>query len=598
MPVDNVIAKAAKVKKNGMALSDAQSSSLVEVEVDLDSTRPSMFTLRFFLTVGPNDDPGVSFSISDTVAVLEEDSSTTIISGEVASVEAEYGAGGQRLVVRGYDKSHRLHRARKYRTFLNLKDSQILSTLAGEAGLNADATDSSVQHKFIAQVNQTDWEFLAWRAEELGMVLYSTDGKLCLKSPGELPSGPTLSVQEELLAFRPRIKAPVAGSVTTKAWDVTQKDIFTGTASLSQSDAAQLGDSPSSLASQFGSAPEHLSSRRSAEQATDATGLATAIAARFADSFVEADAVAYGDPTLVPGTLIEVKDAGDQFNGKYRITAATHVFNQQGYRTAMRFSGMQNRSLLSMTNGAAPVATRVPRIEGVVPAVVTNNKDPDNLYRVKVKFPWLDDQVDSDWMRVAQVGGGAGHGGFVMPEVADEVLVGFEQGDFRRGYVIGGLYNGKDSPHTELGGTSDTIVKNNKIIRRGFSSLLKHRIIFDDDQGTKSGIHLITGDSNFELYLDEKNTKITIDSKSGKVEIHGAQDVTIKSDQNVNIEATSKLSLKGTAGVTIESSASADFTAKGPMNIGGATAAVKGDTKLDLNGGLLATLQGAMVKIN
>src|SRR3972149_536693 len=85
-------------------------------------------------------------------------------------------------------------------------------------------------------------------------------------------------------------------------------------------------------------------------------------------------------------------------------------------------------------------------ISGVVPGIVTNNQDPDGLGRVKIKFPWLSDDNETDWVRIATLMAGGQRGGFFLPEVGDEVLVAFEHGDINHPYVIGALWNGVDKP--------------------------------------------------------------------------------------------------------------------------------------------------------
>ncbi len=325
----DLIESTAIVKKGGMPLSDDEMSTLAEVVVDLDATRPGLFVLRFLLSLAPGTETDPGFTVGDEVEISESSTSTTLIKGEVTSVEAEFGNAGQRITVRGHDKSHRLHRARKYRTFLQQTDSDIASTMAGDAGISATTDATSVTHQFIAQVNQTDWEFLKWRAEEIGYALFFSDGGLNFTKQATGGSSPvkSFSVTEDLHAFRPRISAPPVSTVTTRAWDESQKLKLEGSGSVSSSDAASLSDSPSSLGGKFGS-NTHLSTIRSAEAAGDVNDLATALAGRFADSFVEAEAVtAFGSPDLVPGALIKVEDAGSTFNGNYRITSARHVFN-------------------------------------------------------------------------------------------------------------------------------------------------------------------------------------------------------------------------------------------------------------------------------
>ncbi|MCM0593896.1 MAG: phage baseplate assembly protein V [Gloeotrichia echinulata DEX184] len=86
------------------------------------------------------------------------------------------------------------------------------------------------------------------------------------------------------------------------------------------------------------------------------------------------------------------------------------------------------------------------RIFGVVIGIVTNNQDPEKFGRVKVKFPWLSDDDESYWARIATPMAGKQMGIYFLPEVNDEVLVIFEQGDVRFPYIIGSLWNGKDIP--------------------------------------------------------------------------------------------------------------------------------------------------------
>ena len=77
-----------------------------------------------------------------------------------------------------------------------------------------------------------------------------------------------------------------------------------------------------------------------------------------------------------------------------------------------------------------------PRLHGNVIGVVTNNNDPDTLGRVKVGFPWLAPDYESDWARCVQSSMGKEWGNLFVPEVGDEVLVGFEFGDARRPYIM------------------------------------------------------------------------------------------------------------------------------------------------------------------
>ena len=78
-------------------------------------------------------------------------------------------------------------------------------------------------------------------------------------------------------------------------------------------------------------------------------------------------------------------------------------------------------------------------VKGVATALVTQNKDPESLCRVKVRYPWHDKPTVSYWARLAMPMAGKDRGLVVIPEVGDEVVVGFEREDLRFPYVLGAL---------------------------------------------------------------------------------------------------------------------------------------------------------------
>src|SRR2546426_9457473 len=85
---------------------------------------------------------------------------------------------------------------------------------------------------------------------------------------------------------------------------------------------------------------------------------------------------------------------------------------------------------------------REKKLYGVVAGIVTNNEDPDGLGRVKIRFPWLSEDNESWWARIAAPMAGKERGAYFLPEVDDEVLVAFEHGDVNFPYVLGALWNG------------------------------------------------------------------------------------------------------------------------------------------------------------
>jgi uncharacterized protein involved in type VI secretion and phage assembly len=193
------------------------------------------------------------------------------------------------------------------------------------------------------------------------------------------------------------------------------------------------------------------------------------------------------------------------------------------------------------------------RITGVVVGVVTNNQDPDGLGRVKVKFPWLSDADESYWARIVSPMAGKERGLYCLPEVDDEVLVGFEHGDVRFPYVLGALWNGKDKPPAD---NSDG--KNNVRLLKSRSG---HVIRLSDENG-KEKIEIVDKSEKNSIVFDTANNTITI--TADKDIILSAPQGTIKLDGQ-------KIEAKSSADAKLEAGAGLDVKASGTLNIKGAT---------------------------
>ena len=131
-----------------------------------------------------------------------------------------------------------------------------------------------------------------------------------------------------------------------------------------------------------------------------------------------------------------------RFNGTYVVREAAHTLSDSGYQTSFQVGGAESLVGLGELDGER--GRRV--IGGVAAAVVVDNRDKQGMGRIQVRLPgWSDNKV-TYWARVAAFMAGAERGALFLPEIDDEVLVGFEFGDVTRPYVLGALWNGKDKP--------------------------------------------------------------------------------------------------------------------------------------------------------
>jgi phage baseplate assembly protein V len=201
------------------------------------------------------------------------------------------------------------------------------------------------------------------------------------------------------------------------------------------------------------------------------------------------------------------------------------------------------------TPGTAP-ASADGRFNGVAMAIVTNNRDPNGLGRVKVKLPWLSDGFESDWTRVVTAMAGAGRGLYCLPEVDDEVLVAFEHGRLDALYVLGGLWNGKDKPPE-----SNQDGKNNV---RALKSRSGHVIRLTDTDGEekieiidKTGKNSIVVSAKDQTITITADADVTIRSGNGKLKLSG-NGVEITSQTAVKVEAAQSMDLKAGAQLNVK----------------------------------------------
>jgi uncharacterized protein involved in type VI secretion and phage assembly len=167
------------------------------------------------------------------------------------------------------------------------------------------------------------------------------------------------------------------------------------------------------------------------------------------------------------------------------------------------------------------------RYYGVAFAIVTNNSDPEGLGRVKVALPWLADQAETDWARVVSPMAGPGRGLWFLPEVDDEVLVAFEHGSPSAPYVIGGLWNGKDTPPE-----SNSDGKND---RRSITSRSGAVIRLTDTDGQEQ----------IEIVDASAKNSVVISTKDNSIVVKAGGDVTIEAGGKLTLKAGSQLVIKG-----------------------------------------------------
>ena len=552
------------LKINGVAATIEMMGDLRSVEVDDSLHMPMMITLEFH-------DPGLKW-VDDTS--LKVGAALTVSArgtganaaeevlgiGEITAIEPHYQPrGALSLVVTAMDRSHRLHHSRKTRTYLQQTDGDIVKKIASECGLSAQTGATSEVYKHILQDNQTDYDFLAARARRLGFVVKVKDRTLLFKKPADIAGGGApvrINWGEELLDFRPRLTgAAQSANVTVRGWDPATKRPVVGKVSSPTLTHRLSTDGHAALTSGGITAGAHAVVDVPVNSQSEAQTIAASMLDELRNGDIFAEGTAAGNGKIKTGCTIRVGGVGTRFGGSYMATRVRHVYDYDaGWLTHFE-----------MTNGFAETTSELVGSEAGTPqsrgrnlgpgiGLVTNVKDPEGMGRVTVKFPWLDDSVESNWARVVAPMAGNNYGFQFMPEVNDEVLVAFEHGDVNRPYVLGGVWNGRDKPPVP----TSVFLSGGAVVVRELKTPQGHILRFTDKPGGEK----------IEVIDKTGKNKMTFDSSTNEIDIEAQMKVLVKASE-ITLDAKMKALVKA-VNIEMKATGTMKLEAAGPVEVKGA----------------------------
>jgi len=509
-----------------------------------------------------------------------------VFDGTILGIACELSMGRAQFVIDAYDDSYKLGRETKIATHLSKTLSDVVSTIAGDASLTADVSGlPSTQFESLQQTG-TPYQFLDRLVRAAGCMWRVEGTTLIVRKRNDEPTSIRLQAGTDLMSFRVRFSASEATSdVSVRGWDSDRQSTVVGAAT-----APTTAVTASIVDQRMGRVDpkQAVAWTRTPVDQNDAVAMATALRQRMDDSRITGRGQTPLVPSMVPGSTVEIDGMGAIFNGEYRVAEVEHTF-QPGHAFVTRFAvgAPEPTSLVDLLgNGARPSSDHF--LGGVTVGVVTNLEDPEARMRVKLKLPYLSDDEDTGWARVMQFGAGNKRGWWMHPEVDDEVIVAFENGDPRLPVVIGGVWSS--------GNTRPTLaaLDGNRLTTRSYTSAKGHTLNFDD--GDAPAIELAHAKTEAHVRLDDDKS-ILIEAPGGDLVIKNKNgSITIKADGKIALEGTEitldakqKVTIKGGTDVSAEG-LNVKLTAKVGLEAKGTTAKLEGSG--------MAEVKGGMVKIN
>lgn len=451
------------------------------------------------------------------------------------------------LIVECRDESVRMSIGRKS-SYWNVKsDSDVFKEIIGKySGLKVEAEDSSsaVTHNQLVQYYSTDWDFILMRSEAIGQYVFTSDGEIAIGKP-KLTEEPILKLvygeagENESFAriFDFETEADARhqfSSINTMGWDYSKQEVTSGSNSFEfPQEAGNI--SSEELSSVIGLDSFHLHHHARMDE-NELNAFADAVKQKSILSKSRGKVKIEGRAGILPGNMVELSGMGDRFNGKVFVARVHHAFESGRWFTHIQFG-------LPYAWFHEEPQIQNPPSQGLLPAIkglhigkvlqLKDNTNPDKDFRIKVSIPGFHKTNEGVWARYVSPHAGNGRGIVFLPEIDDEVLIGYIGQDSREPVVFGGFYSEVNTPPLE---NDDNNFKKGIITKNG------HKIIIDEEK-------------NIVSIETKGNNKIILDDESGKVELSDtnrnsismeANGITLKSAAHLNLEAASgQISLNG-----------------------------------------------------
>lgn len=579
---------------NGSKIKDVVEILEISVQMEVNRISSANILLVDGGAIGLSNEPFENSESEDFIPGNEvkislgyNDKKETVFEGIVVSQGLSVKDGKSQLLVTCKDKAVKMTKGRFNALFTDQKDSDAISGIAGNYGLQTEIESTSQQFTLM-QYNCSDWDFVVIRAETNNMIVLTDKNKLIVKK-ADFSASPKFEINASQYIIDVDLNLDsenIPESIELNAWNIKEQKEIKESVTLSEG-PSQGNITVKKLSGKgVNGKSNHYSSVPLTSDELKLWG--QTLADKAALSKIQGKITIPGTSGILAGDLISLKGFSARFNGNAFVSKVSHLVEAGEWITTLTIGKFPqwHASLPDVEDNFA--SGLIPAANGVQIAKVKKiHEDKDGNYRVLVTLPSFSGtgQDDGIWARMAFPYASADAGFFFFPEIDDEVMLTFINNDPRFPVITGAVYSSKNKP-------KETPDEKNQFKSIHTKSGIKIR--FDDEDKilvieTPGGNSFTLDDKNKTIKAEDINkNSLLMDDKGITLDSPG--DINLKSKKNVNIEATSNISLKATSdlkgdGLSIDLSAQTGFTAKG-----NATA--------ELSASGQTTVKGAMVMIN
>lgn len=502
------------------------------------------------------------------------------------------------------DKAVQMTVGRKNAYYLNMTDSDVISQIIGNySGVTPTVTATTAQNAELVQYYSTDWDFMMTRADLNGMVAVVDQNTVTIQKPAT-SSSPVLSLTygQDIIEFNAELNSmSQLASSTATSWDYSTQAIVQSTGSAPTVNS-QGNITASTLSSVMNVTAYALQSFGSVVQ-DDLQVWADTQLLKAALSRITGSVTFAGSSLVNPGTTVTLAGVSERFNGTAYVSGVSHRLEEGEWLTSIDF-GLEeewfSEKTASQGSGASGL---IPGVAGLMNGVVKQlDQDPNGEYRIMLTLPLMQNDGEGIWARMSTFYATNGKGIFFVPEIGDEVIVGFLNNDPRFPIVLGSLYSSSRTSPDDLTAENYTkaIITNseckiqfddqNKVIT--ITTPGNNQMVYSDqDKGitiTDQSSNKITMNTDGITIQDKNNNKITL--SSGGIELNTPSDIKLTATGNIQLTPTGNAQISATGDVTasgmgVSLSANSSFKASGMAS-----------TEVSSTG--TTTVKGTMVMIN
>lgn len=594
---ENDLPVSIEVKINGTVLSGAV--EIISVGVTWEINRIAQATIKISDggVFGLDNEPFTNSASSDFVPGNEIE--LNLGYGDERSLSFKGIVTGQRMVVRretSYllvtckNKAFKLTKSRSNQILKDSQDNDFFSQLISNAGLTADVETSSQYSYPLFQYNSSDWDYLIIRAEVNNFFVLTDQDKVSVKSidlsvPAEYAIQADLTVLDVDLELSGENTFP---DFNFSSWDPKTQEKVSVDASMS--DPSSIGNLKAEKIAGDLALPGIKKFTSAPISSEELTAFSKSWISKSALSKIQGKITILGTNKLKPGDMVDLKNFGPRYEGKAFVSKIEQDCSEGDWVTKL-YIGMQSRWHSSLPDVEEEDGLGLlPGVKGThLAKVKQTHEDKDGEYRVLVELGAFQNNDNSNelWARLAFNYASDKAGFFFFPEIGDEVLLTFINGDPRFPVIIGSLYSSaKLKPKFE---------PDEKNSIKAIHSKSGIAIIFNDEDKV---LTLETPGGN-SVVLDDKEKKITIKDSNSNETVLGDDGIQLSSPKDIILDAKGKIGLKAVSGISMETSGG-DLTGKG-LNVSlEAEVSMKaaGNASAEFSASGQTTVKGAMVMIN